>query len=215
MIGKYVDLNRLLALAEEIPSSRKSSAVDHGTRNPMCASGSRTTRHSTSTMPISSTSSPRLGRASCSSALSTTGCRTRTATSSAGIPGTFVPELEANDRMRNAIRDISKNGTPIYAECGGLMYLTDRMVLKEGWQGRDKELFRRDVRGIPGRDPDAGPARGQHGRGQRGRVPDGCRTVPGPRVPLFGGGARTFDKICLQTLAGDRDQGNAGRCGDR
>ena len=57
-----------------------------------------------------------------------------------GYPELFVPELEANDRMRDAIRDISKNGTPIYAECGGLMYLTDRMVLKEGWQGRKSEL---------------------------------------------------------------------------
>ena len=57
-----------------------------------------------------------------------------------GYPELFVPELEANDRMREAIREESRNGTPIYAECGGLMYLTDRMVLKEGWQGRKTEL---------------------------------------------------------------------------
>jgi cobyrinic acid a,c-diamide synthase len=57
-----------------------------------------------------------------------------------GYPELFVPELEANDRMREAIRDVSRNGTPIYAECGGLMYLTDRMVLREGWQGRKTEL---------------------------------------------------------------------------
>ena len=57
-----------------------------------------------------------------------------------GYPELFVPELEANDRMREAIREVSRNGTPIYAECGGLMYLTDRMVLKEGWQGRETEL---------------------------------------------------------------------------
>ena len=52
-----------------------------------------------------------------------------------GYPELFVRELEANHAMRQAIRDISRNGTPIYAECGGLMYLTDRMVLKKGWQG--------------------------------------------------------------------------------
>ena len=78
-----------------------------------------------------------------------------------GYPELFVPELEANDRMRDAIRDISKNGAPIYAECGGLMYLTDRMVLKKGWQGRENRILRRDVRGIPGPDPYACPVRGQ------------------------------------------------------
>ncbi|MFA6363712.1 Ni-sirohydrochlorin a,c-diamide synthase [Methanoregula sp.] len=57
-----------------------------------------------------------------------------------GYPELFVPQLEANDCMREAVREVSKNGTPIYAECGGLMYLTDRMVLKPGWQGQEKEL---------------------------------------------------------------------------
>lgn len=52
-----------------------------------------------------------------------------------GYPELFVRELEANDRMREAIREAARNGTPIYAECGGLMYLTDRMVLRKGWQG--------------------------------------------------------------------------------
>jgi len=52
-----------------------------------------------------------------------------------GYPELFVRELEANNRMREAIREVSRNGTPIYAECGGLMYLTERMILKKGWQG--------------------------------------------------------------------------------
>jgi cobyrinic acid a,c-diamide synthase len=52
-----------------------------------------------------------------------------------GYPELFVRELEANDRMREALREISRNGVPVYAECGGLMYLTERMVLKQGWQG--------------------------------------------------------------------------------
>jgi cobyrinic acid a,c-diamide synthase len=51
-----------------------------------------------------------------------------------GYPELFVKELEANHAMREAIREVSRNGTPIYAECGGLMYLTDRMTLKKGWQ---------------------------------------------------------------------------------
>jgi len=52
-----------------------------------------------------------------------------------GYPELFIRELEANDRMREALREVSKNGTPIYAECGGLMYLTEKMTLKKGWQG--------------------------------------------------------------------------------
>jgi cobyrinic acid a,c-diamide synthase len=52
-----------------------------------------------------------------------------------GYPELFVRELEANDRMREALREVSRNGIPIYAECGGLMYLTENMTLIKGWQG--------------------------------------------------------------------------------
>ena len=52
-----------------------------------------------------------------------------------GYPELYARELEANQEMRDAIRAASKKGTPIYAECGGLMYLTDRIVLQAGWQG--------------------------------------------------------------------------------
>jgi cobyrinic acid a,c-diamide synthase len=52
-----------------------------------------------------------------------------------GYPELFVRELEANDRMREALREVSRSGTPVYAECGGLMYLTERMTLMKGWQG--------------------------------------------------------------------------------
>jgi len=51
-----------------------------------------------------------------------------------GYPELFVAELEANDAMRESVREVSRNGVPIYAECGGLMYLTERMTLKKGWQ---------------------------------------------------------------------------------
>jgi Ni-sirohydrochlorin a,c-diamide synthase len=56
-----------------------------------------------------------------------------------GYPELFTTELESNDRMREAVREISRNGIPVYAECGGLMYLTERMLLMEGWQGREKD----------------------------------------------------------------------------
>jgi Ni-sirohydrochlorin a,c-diamide synthase len=56
-----------------------------------------------------------------------------------GYPELFLNELEKNDRMREAIREVSRNDIPLYAECGGLMYLTDRMTLKKGWQGYEEE----------------------------------------------------------------------------
>jgi cobyrinic acid a,c-diamide synthase len=56
-----------------------------------------------------------------------------------GYPELYARELESNQEMRDAIRSASMNGTPIYAECGGLMYLTDRIVLHAGWQGATTE----------------------------------------------------------------------------
>jgi len=56
-----------------------------------------------------------------------------------GYPELFLDGLEKNDRVREAIRDVSGNGTPIYAECGGLMYLTERILLNKGWQGLKEE----------------------------------------------------------------------------
>jgi cobyrinic acid a,c-diamide synthase len=56
-----------------------------------------------------------------------------------GYPELFVRELEANDPMREAILEVSRNGSPVYAECGGLMYLTDHMSLKKGWQDAQKD----------------------------------------------------------------------------
>jgi len=52
-----------------------------------------------------------------------------------GYPELFGPELEANEGTKEAIRQVSLDGTPLYGECGGLMYLTDRIVLAPGWRG--------------------------------------------------------------------------------
>ncbi|HEY9204821.1 MAG TPA: Ni-sirohydrochlorin a,c-diamide synthase [Candidatus Methanoperedens sp.] len=41
-----------------------------------------------------------------------------------GYPELFARELEDNSAMREAIKQASSEGMPIYAECGGLMYLT-------------------------------------------------------------------------------------------
>lgn len=40
-----------------------------------------------------------------------------------GYPEVFAKELENNKAMRNSLKEMYKKGIPIYAECGGLMYL--------------------------------------------------------------------------------------------
>ena len=56
-----------------------------------------------------------------------------------GYPEFFLEELEANENVRLEMRDIAGQGVPVYGECGGLMYLTDRIVLSAGFQDREKE----------------------------------------------------------------------------
>lgn len=49
-----------------------------------------------------------------------------------GFPEMRMRELEANTHMRQAVADFIRTGKPAYAECGGLMYLMERLH----WQGR-------------------------------------------------------------------------------
>jgi cobyrinic acid a,c-diamide synthase len=55
-----------------------------------------------------------------------------------GYPELFLPGLESNEGMRSGLLDASRNGVPVYAECGGLMYLTDAIALGAGWQGEEE-----------------------------------------------------------------------------
>ncbi|MBE0467870.1 MAG: cobyrinate a,c-diamide synthase [Candidatus Desulforudis sp.] len=50
-----------------------------------------------------------------------------------GFPEIFAAELEANEPLRYAIRDRVRAGLPVYAECGGLMYLGRTLA----WKGRN------------------------------------------------------------------------------
>ena len=49
-----------------------------------------------------------------------------------GFPETNARELEANTTFRNELKALADNGLPIYAECGGLMYLGERLHLEDG-----------------------------------------------------------------------------------
>lgn len=48
-----------------------------------------------------------------------------------GFPEIFSKEIEANVSMRESIKEAHENNIPIYAECGGLMYLGQNLLDKE------------------------------------------------------------------------------------
>ena len=45
-----------------------------------------------------------------------------------GFPETHAQWLSANKELRQAIKKAAEDGLPIYAECGGLMYLSEKLV---------------------------------------------------------------------------------------
>jgi cobyrinic acid a,c-diamide synthase len=49
-----------------------------------------------------------------------------------GFPEVFAAGLEENSSMRQAIKNFAGNGGAIYAECGGFMYLTERLTDNAG-----------------------------------------------------------------------------------
>ncbi|MEK7711688.1 MAG: cobyrinate a,c-diamide synthase, partial [Pseudomonadota bacterium] len=59
-----------------------------------------------------------------------------------GFPEVHMQALEANRSLRAEIRQVIESGLPVYAECGGLMYLSRSLR----WQGSQCEM----VGAIPG-----------------------------------------------------------------
>lgn len=47
-----------------------------------------------------------------------------------GYPELFAKEIEENNTMKDSIREFALKGGAVYGECGGLMYLTDELVLE-------------------------------------------------------------------------------------
>jgi cobyrinic acid a,c-diamide synthase len=49
-----------------------------------------------------------------------------------GYPEVHAAALAANEPMRQSLRALAAAGAPVYAECGGLMYLADAIVTRDG-----------------------------------------------------------------------------------
>jgi cobyrinic acid a,c-diamide synthase len=49
-----------------------------------------------------------------------------------GFPEVFASQLEKNTSLREDIQEFCEAGKPVYAECGGLMYLGEKLITKEG-----------------------------------------------------------------------------------
>ncbi|MBI5184628.1 MAG: cobyrinate a,c-diamide synthase [Nitrospinae bacterium] len=49
-----------------------------------------------------------------------------------GYPEIFADRLASNGPMRNAVLEFAEEGKPVYAECGGLMYLSRSIQLTDG-----------------------------------------------------------------------------------
>ena len=56
-----------------------------------------------------------------------------------GYPEVHAARLQANTACREGLREVAQNGVPVYGECGGLIYLTDRVRLAAGWRGAPAE----------------------------------------------------------------------------
>ena len=48
-----------------------------------------------------------------------------------GFPETHAEELDRNQAFRDRLKALAEGGLPVYAECGGLMYLGEKLVLDE------------------------------------------------------------------------------------
>ena len=53
-----------------------------------------------------------------------------------GFPESWMNELEANVSLRQQIKDSIESGLPVYAECGGLMYLSKSI----SWNGKQSQM---------------------------------------------------------------------------
>ncbi|MBI4734308.1 MAG: cobyrinic acid a,c-diamide synthase, partial [Rubrobacteridae bacterium] len=66
-----------------------------------------------------------------------------------GFPEVFMHELEKNSSIRLRLKAAIENDKPVYAECGGLMYLSRSITWKDDGKGtaKDKEKNKAEMVG--------------------------------------------------------------------
>jgi cobyrinic acid a,c-diamide synthase len=109
-----------------------------------------------------------------------------------GFPETCAAELEANNELRAQIKQAIENGMPVYAECGGLMYLSRSIE----YQGRTYPM----VGAIPG---DVKMHDKPIGRGYVHLKEDEAHPWPRPDVPAKQIKAHEFHYSSLENLPPD------------
>jgi cobyrinic acid a,c-diamide synthase len=58
-----------------------------------------------------------------------------------GFPEILADKLEKNYLMKNSILKSAEDGMPIYAECGGLMYLTKTIITNKGGKNKKRKMI--------------------------------------------------------------------------
>jgi len=109
-----------------------------------------------------------------------------------GFPETCAAELEANSALRGQIRQAIEHGMPVYAECGGLMYLSRSIE----YQGRAYQM----VGAIPG---DVKMHDKPVGRGYVHLREDEAHPWPRPNAPAKQIKAHEFHYSSLENLPPD------------
>jgi len=108
-----------------------------------------------------------------------------------GFPETHMQALSANEPVRQQIRTAIENDLPVYAECGGLMYLCRKI----SWQGEQHEM----VGALPA---DVVMHKRPQGRGyvRLQETGDGLWPIAGPAQGIA---AHEFHHSSLENIGGD------------
>ncbi len=62
-----------------------------------------------------------------------------------GYPEVFAGKLSANKKLLTTIKNAAQNGMPIYAECGGLMYLAEKIIALDGQVAEMTGIFNASI----------------------------------------------------------------------
>ena len=150
VIAGSVDLDRLLAIASEVPALAIPAAPDHTLTQPSPASGRGDSEVNPIKIGIARDAAFAFYYPGDLEALRAAGAELVPINTlhdeklpevdalliGGGFPEIFMQQLEANVSLRQHIRNAIEDGMPAYAECGGLMYLSRSL----SWQGKRCEM---------------------------------------------------------------------------